>query len=74
MKFIILFSDKGATYEFRVQAKNEVGYGERASSTIATPDGGTCHYLLLSYIAAHFICINGEGFCTCIGYCCTVCK
>ncbi|XP_062573479.1 receptor-type tyrosine-protein phosphatase F-like isoform X2 [Saccostrea cucullata] len=32
--------DKGATYEFRVKAKNEVGLGERASAVIITPDGG----------------------------------
>ncbi|XP_056019779.1 receptor-type tyrosine-protein phosphatase F-like isoform X15 [Ostrea edulis] len=31
--------DKGATYEFRVKAKNEVGLGERASAVIITPDG-----------------------------------
>ncbi|XP_078318089.1 receptor-type tyrosine-protein phosphatase delta-like isoform X3 [Crassostrea virginica] len=31
--------DKGATYEFRVKARNEVGLGERASAVIITPDG-----------------------------------
>ncbi|BFZ00058.1 hypothetical protein BsWGS_03097 [Bradybaena similaris] len=31
--------DKGTTYEFRVSAKNEVDYGERAVVTIITPDG-----------------------------------
>ncbi|CAL1538075.1 unnamed protein product [Lymnaea stagnalis] len=31
--------DKGITYEFRVSAKNEIDYGERAVSTITTPDG-----------------------------------
>lgn len=38
-----LFVDKGATYEFRVKARNEVGLGERASAVIITPDGGTEH-------------------------------
>ena len=35
-----LFSDKGARYEFRVLAKNEIDYGERAVTIIDTPDGG----------------------------------
>ena len=32
-------SDKGATYEFRISAKNNVDYGEQAVKTIRTPDG-----------------------------------
>ncbi|XP_025110636.1 receptor-type tyrosine-protein phosphatase F-like isoform X2 [Pomacea canaliculata] len=31
--------DRGTTYEFRVSAKNNVDYGERAVDTIRTPDG-----------------------------------
>ncbi|XP_059156941.1 tyrosine-protein phosphatase Lar-like isoform X3 [Physella acuta] len=31
--------DKGTTYEFRVSAKNEVDYGDRAVTTLITPDG-----------------------------------
>lgn len=37
--FISDVLEKGATYEFRVKAKNEVGLGERASAVIITPDG-----------------------------------
>lgn len=33
-------ADRGTTYEFRVSAKNNVDYGERAVDTIRTPDGG----------------------------------
>jgi len=35
-----LCADRGTTYEFRVSAKNDVDYGERAVATIKTPDGG----------------------------------
>ncbi|XP_052827297.1 receptor-type tyrosine-protein phosphatase S isoform X7 [Octopus bimaculoides] len=37
--FLTTFLDKGATYEFRVAARNQVDYGERAVDTIKTPDG-----------------------------------
>ncbi|KAL5017103.1 hypothetical protein ScPMuIL_006692 [Solemya velum] len=33
------YLDKGALYEFRVSARNQVGWGERAVETIRTPDG-----------------------------------
>lgn len=39
--YLCVCADKGTTYEFRVSAKNEVDYGERAVVTIITPDGGT---------------------------------
>nr|XP_034313381.1 receptor-type tyrosine-protein phosphatase F isoform X4 [Crassostrea gigas] len=39
MSYISDVLEKGATYEFRVKAKNEVGLGERASAIIITPDG-----------------------------------
>ena len=37
---LCIFSDKGATYEFRVQAINENGAGHRAVRTLDIPDGG----------------------------------
>lgn len=42
--FTLMISEKGATYEFRVKAKNEVGLGERASAIIITPDGGMKYF------------------------------
>lgn len=32
-------AEKGATYEFKIAAKNAVGYGEYATEVIKTPDG-----------------------------------
>lgn len=46
------FSDKGARYEFRVLAKNEIDYGERAVVVIDTPDGGL--YISVVYIYFYF--------------------
>ncbi|XP_046366897.1 tyrosine-protein phosphatase Lar-like isoform X5 [Haliotis rufescens] len=37
--FVTYSLDKGTTYEFRVSAKNDVDYGERAVENIKTPDG-----------------------------------
>lgn len=37
--FLSSYLDRGATYEFRVAARNQVDYGERAVDTIKTPDG-----------------------------------
>ncbi|KAK3612593.1 hypothetical protein CHS0354_042101 [Potamilus streckersoni] len=37
--YIATLLDRGATYEFRVLARNQVDYGERAVTTIETPDG-----------------------------------
>jgi len=36
---VVLFSDRGVVYEFRLAAQNEVDYGEEAVLTIQTPDG-----------------------------------
>lgn len=36
--------DKGATYEFRVQAVNENGDGHRAVQFLDIPDGGRSRY------------------------------
>ena len=33
-------TERGRTYEFRVSAKNNIDYGERAQATVKTPDGG----------------------------------
>lgn len=40
-----LCADRGTTYEFRVSAKNDVDYGERAVATIKTPDGGQLFFV-----------------------------
>ncbi|ESO86619.1 hypothetical protein LOTGIDRAFT_128794, partial [Lottia gigantea] len=37
--FVTYSLDKGTKYEFRVLAKNDVDYGERAVETLSTPDG-----------------------------------
>ncbi|KAL3869070.1 hypothetical protein ACJMK2_041796, partial [Sinanodonta woodiana] len=37
--YIATLLDRGAIYEFRVLARNQVDYGERAVTTIETPDG-----------------------------------
>ncbi|KAK6188600.1 hypothetical protein SNE40_004745 [Patella caerulea] len=37
--FVTYSLDKGTKYEFRVLAKNDVDYGERAVATLGTPDG-----------------------------------
>ncbi|XP_076439826.1 receptor-type tyrosine-protein phosphatase delta-like isoform X2 [Babylonia areolata] len=37
--FVTYTLDRGTTYEFRVSARNDVDYGERAVATIKTPDG-----------------------------------
>lgn len=41
----MIFSDKGAIYEFRVVAQNqEVDFeGELSSVTVTTPDGSKCY-------------------------------
>lgn len=42
-------TDKGTTYEFRVSAKNDVDYGERAVVSLTTPDGGWLSSFSASY-------------------------
>ena len=34
-----MFTEKGALYEFRIAAKNDVDYGEEGVERIWTPDG-----------------------------------
>ena len=57
---LYLFTDKGATYEFRVLARNEIDYGERAVTRIDTPDGGLyflhfCIYVCNILCCGHII-------------------
>lgn len=47
--FVTYSLDKGTTYEFRVSAKNDVDYGERAVENIKTPDGGNALQKLYSF-------------------------
>lgn len=60
--YLCVCADKGTTYEFRVSAKNEVDYGERAVVTIITPDGGTyiTEIFLCEHITLHYI--SGSNF------------
>ena len=51
-----LFTDKGATYEFRVLARNEIDYGERSVTRIDTPDGGWYFIDPHVYFALDFLC------------------
>nr|AAB91460.1 receptor tyrosine phosphatase [Hirudo medicinalis] len=57
-RFITPFLEKGATYEFKIAAKNAVGYGEYATEVITTPDGapsGAPQNLSAAVLGAHTI-------------------
>lgn len=50
----LFFTEMGATYEFRIAAKNAVDFGEQAVETIRTPDGSELLNLQDSYTVLSF--------------------